>query len=789
MASAKRTYVGTAVPRREDEWLLRGKAGFVDDLPEPAGTLFLAFVRSPYAHARIKSIDVSKAKAARGVVDVFTGALFAAQTKPMASPTLKGQPLLIRPIMAIDVVRHVGEAVAVVAADSPYLAEDAVELIDVQYEPLPLVLSIEGALATDAPRVHDYLPSNRVFNLTHAVPGTDDAFARAKHIVSDRFSSDRISAVAMETRGFLTQFDAGTNKLRHYGTAHLPHKMRWEIAEALGLPEKNVQVITPQIGGSFGMKVPTRSEDVVGAVISRRTGRAVKWVQDRQEDLSLMHGREFRFDVDMAFDDGGAILGVKLNAVVNIGAYPLWISTSGIDAGGAGHHMMGPYRIKHYAYDVSSVVTNTAPTAPYRGVAGPLCTLATEVLLEQMAAKLRIDPIEIRRRNLLRKEDLPFVNAVGVTHDTASHLECLDLALAQIGYDEFKRNRSGKLDADGKYRGIGIACMTDHTGQGSSITRSRGQASRWPGFDGASIRMEPDGKVIAYVSFSSQGQGHVTVFAQLIADQLGMPIENITVEQGDTATMPFGTGAGASRAAVSGGGAVVKAGARIAEKMRRIAAHMLEVSADDIVLADGKASVAGVPDLSVTIEAIAATAYLIGPKNLPPGESIGIEAVEYFDPPTSCYANGTHAACIAVDADTGRVTIEKYVIVHDCGRIINPMIVDGQILGAAVQGISAVLLEGVRLSADGQPAMTTLLDYVIPTALDVPVIELHHIESPSTFNPVGAKGAGESGSVGPVPALVLALTDALSRFKPTIRSIPILPSAVVELMDPVRGAT
>ncbi|MBM3451302.1 MAG: xanthine dehydrogenase family protein, partial [Armatimonadetes bacterium] len=567
MASAKPTYVGTAVPRREDERLLRGRAAFVDDLPEPAGTVFLAFLRSPYAHARIKSIDVSKAKAARGVVDVFTGALFAARTEPMVSPTLKGQPLLIRPNMAVDVARHVGEAVAVVAAESPYLAEDAVELIEVDYEPLPAALTIEQALAAAAPRVHDYLPSNHVFNLKHVVPGTDEAFAGAAHVLADRFSSARVSAVAMETRGFLTQFDAGTNKLRHYSTAHMPHKMRWEIAEALGLPEKNVQVITPHIGGSFGMKVPTRAEDVVGAVIARETGRAVKWVQDRQEDLSLMHGREFRFDVDMAFDEKGTILGVKLNAVVNIGAYPLWIATAGIDAGGAGHHMMGPYRIKHYAYDVSSVVTHTAPAAPYRGVAGPICTFATETLLEQMAAKLGIDPIEMRRRNLLTAADLPYTNAVGVIHDTASHLECLDRALAQIGYDEFKRTHSGKLGPDGKYRGIGIACMTDHTGQGTSITRSRGQASRWPGYDGASIRMEPDGKVIAYVSFGSQGQGHTTVFAQLIADHLGMPIEHVTVEQGDTATMPFGSGSGASRAAVVGGGAVVKASLRVAEKL------------------------------------------------------------------------------------------------------------------------------------------------------------------------------------------------------------------------------
>ena len=770
MASERSTYVGTAVLRREDERLLSGRARYIDDLAEPPGTVFLAFLRSPYAHARITAIDISRAKSARGVVGVLTGSLVAERTKPMETPTLKGQPLLVRPNMAIDIVRYVGETVAVVAATDPYLAEDAVELIDIEYEPLPSTISIEQGLAKDAPRVHQYLPSNVVFNVKYGVPDTDEVFEKAAHVLADRFTSSRISHVAMETRGFLTQFDLGTNKLRHFSTAHMPHKMRWELADALQLQEKDVQVVAPQVGGSFGGKVITYQEDVVGAVVSRELQRPVKWVQDRQNDLLQMQGREFQYDVEMAFDDNGVILGVRLNAVVNIGAYPLWIVTAGIDAGGVGHHMMGPYRIKYYNYDVSSVVTHTAPTSPVRGVAAPICTFATEMLLEQMAAQLGIDPIEIRRRNLIRPEDLPFENAVGVTHDTASHFDCLDRALELIEYDGFKRTHSGKLGDDGKYRGIGVACMTDHTGQGTSVTRARGQASRWPGFDGASIRMEPDGKVIAYVSFASQGQGHTTVFAQIIADQLGMPMEHITVEEGDTATMPFGSGAGASRAAVAGGGAVINGSARIADKLRRIAAHLLEVSANDIVLADGKASVTGVPDLAVSIEEIAATAYMIGPGNMPEGETIGVEILEYYDPPTSSYPNGTHAACVAVDAETGRVTIEKYVIIHDCGRIINPMIVDGQIVGAAAQSIGSVLMEAMHYSADGQPATTTLLDYVIPTFLDVPNIEVGHFESPSTTNPGGFKGVGESGTVGVVPTLAIALTDALSRFSPKIRN-------------------
>ncbi len=777
-------YIGSPIFRREDERLLLGHARFIDDLPEPGGTVFLAFFRSPYPHARIKSIDIRSALAARGVVGVFIGADIASSIKPMTSPTLPGRPLLTRQNMAIDVVRHVGEAVAVVVAENAYLAEDAVELIEVDFEPLPAVLSIDEALEADAARVHDYLPDNIVFEAKGATPGIDEIFAQAPHVVSDRFSSERISAVAMEPRGFLTSFDPGTNKLQHISTAHMPHKMRWELADALQLPEKNVQVIAPHVGGSFGMKTVTRPEDVVGAIISRKLHRPVKWLQDRQDDLSLMHGRDFRIDLEMACDNDGVILGVRNNAVADVGAYPFWLVTAGLDAAGAAHHMIGPYRLKHYAFTAFATVTHRAPTASYRGVAAPICMFAFETLMDCMAGKIGISPIEIRRRNLIRKEDLPYVNAVGIPLDSASHLDCLDRALAMVGYDAFKRLHKGELESDGKYRGIGVACVTDHTGQGTSITRSRGQASRWPGFEGATIRMEPDGKVIAYISFASQGQGHATVFAQIIADYLGMPIENITVEQGDTATMPFGTGNGASRGAVVGGGAVIKASERIASKLRRIAAHTLEVSIDDVILKDGKASVIGVPDLSIAIEEISAIAYMISPKNLPEGEPIGIDATEYFDPPTSSYSNATHAVCVAVEASTGRVTIEKYVVVHDCGRVLNPLIVEGQVVGAIAQGIGSVLMEVMRFSEDGQPVTTTLLDYAIPTFLDIPTIELDHMESPSTTNPGGIKGAGESGIVGTVPALALALRDALRAFNPNFNSLPIMPDALLDIMHP-----
>lgn len=778
----KRGYVGAPVLRREDERLLLGDAQYIDDILEPSGTVHLAFLRSPYPHARIRSLDVSTAASLPGVVAIYTGSDIAANTKPITTPTLPNGPKITRPNLAVDFVRHVGEAVAVVAAESSYIAEDALELIEVDYDALPAVLSVEDALAPDAPRVHDYLPSNVVFNLKGGIPGADEVFAKAPHVIGDLFESGRVSGVAMETRGFLTWYDRGKKILNHTCTAQFPHKIRWELADFLQLPEKNVNVFAPHVGGSFGMKTVSFPEDFVGAAVARLLGRPVKWLQDRQDDLALMHARDFHFGVEIACDDNGLLLGVRTKSYVDIGAYPLFVTTSGIDAGGQTHHMMGPYRVPHYAFDSSSIVSHKAPTASYRGVAAPINTFAMETLLERMAAKLGIDPIEIRRRNLIKAEDLPYTNAVGVTHDTASHIECLDRALDMIGYEEFKRTKSGRLGADGRYRGIGIATITDHTGQGTSITRSRGQASRWPGYDGATIKMEPDGKVIAQVSFASQGQGHQTVFAQIIADALGMPIDDITVEQGDTSKMPFGTGAGASRAAVVGGGAVLKASDRVAQKLRRIAAHTLEAPVDNIVLEDGKAAVKGA-NRFVDFSELAATAYMIGLGTMPEGETVGIEATEYFDPPRSCYSNATHAVCVAVEADTGRVTVERYVVVHDCGRVLNPMIVEGQVVGAIIQGIGSVLTEWVRYSDSGQPIATTLLDYAIPTFLDVPEIELDHVETPSTTNPSGLKGAGEGGIVGAIPAIAIALTDALSQFGARFNQVPIMPDALLDIIN------
>jgi aerobic carbon-monoxide dehydrogenase large subunit len=773
--------VGSPINRREDERLLVGQGQYIDDIPEPAGTLHVGFVRSTHPHAAIRGINIAAAAAVPGIQAIITGEDLAAWTCPLVTPTPGGNKLH-RYNLAFGKVRYVGEPVVAVVATTPYQVEDALELVEVEYEPLTAVLTIQDAVNPDLPPIYDDLPSNVDFELKYATPGADEAIGRAPHVVSDTFSTTRLAGVAMETNGFLASWDAGQRKLALWSTAHLPHKQRWEVAYALGLPEKDVKLMVPDVGGSFGLKTVTRPELIVGAALTKQLGRPIKWVGDRQEDLALLHCRDFRFHIELAVDNNGVIVGVRNVPIANDGAYPLWAATGGLDAGGAGHHMMGCYKVPHYMFHARGVVTNTAPTTSYRGVAAPLCSLAMETLLNRVAEQLGIDPVEIRRRNLIKNADLPYKNAVNVTHDTASHIECLDRVLQLSNYHEFRRTKSGRRGPDGMFRGIGLASMADHTGQGTSITRSRGQASRWPGYDGARVRIEPDGKASLHITVVSQGQGHSTVFAQLAADGLGLPFDHVSIEPFDSANAPFGTGAGASRAAVVAGGAVMKACATLAAKVRRIAAKLLDVSADDLYLRDGRAVVKIDPARFVTIREVAETAYMIGMGNLPDGETIGLEVLEFYDPPTSSYSMASHVAQVAINPDTGLVKVEAYYVVHDCGRVLNPKIVEGQIVGALVQGIGAVLMEGAHYSEDGQPTSTTLLDYSIPTMLDVPEFVLDHIETPSTMTMGGLKGVGESGAVGVVPALILAITDALSTYDPVITSMPLTPNVVLELM-------
>jgi carbon-monoxide dehydrogenase large subunit len=775
--------IGKPVLRQEDDRLLRGYGCFVDDVPEPAGTVHLAFVLSSRAHARIVRIDTAQARAAEGVLAVCTGADFADSIRPFRPDSEQpGYQVVERPAIAIDRVRFVGELVAVVVAANRYLAEDAAELVEVEYDDLPVVVDMDAAQAGGAVRLHDHAVDNVVFRSSFKTSGFDEAVAGADLVVRDQFRSHRLSAVPLEPRGCLAVYDRSRDALTFWTSTQIPHVVRTALAELLSWEETRLRVIAPDVGGGFGTKAYLYPEEVVAAELTRRLRRPVKWISDRREDLlTSIHSRDYRYEVAIAFQKDGTLLAVDAKITCNIGAYPTFPFGGSLEAGGAALYLPGPYRLKHYAFDTRSVVTNTCPTGAYRGIAGPVAFFATEALMDRAARELGMDPAGIRLKNLLTQAEFPYVNVLGVKYDGGAYEGCFRRALAESGYAEFRRRQGEGRLIDGKYRGIGIASIVEHTGQGAGRYRKRG-LWRIPGFDSALVKVEPSGQAVAFVSQATQGQGHLTAFAQIVADQLGLEVGQVTVVQGDTAQVPYGTGTFASRGAVLGGGAVLRASQEIAAKIRRIAGHLLEAAPADIELAGGEARVVGVPAMKAKLRDVAAVAYSLDSRELPPGESYGLEATDYYDPPVASITNATHVAQVAVDPVTGLVSVERYLVVHDCGRVINPLIVDGQIHGGIVQGLSSVLSEAIRYDDEGQLLTATLMDYLLSTAADVPDIEVGHEETWSTDTAGGFKGVGEGGVIGAVPAIANAVRDALLPFGAAVNALPLRPDAVVRYM-------
>jgi len=785
MDAADRKVVGKAVLRREDDRLLRGFGCFIDDVPEPAGTLHLAFVLSPHAHARILAIDAAAARAAAGVVEVLTGADFAGIIKPMRPDLAQpGYQVVGRESMPCDIVRFAGELVAVVVATDRYLAEDAAELVEVEYEPLEAVVDLEAARAPGAQKLHDEATDNVLYRGSFKSEGFDAAMAGAELVVEDSFDSHRLAGVSIEPRGCLAVYDRGRDALTLWTSTQIPHMARTGLAELLGWDETRLRVIAPDVGGGFGPKAYLYPEEVIAAAIARRRRAAVKWISDRREDLlTTTQSRDYHYRVRIGFKRDGTLVAITARIACNIGAYPTFPFGSSAEAGGAAIYLPGPYRLQYYDFETCAVVTNTCPTGVLRGVAAPAAFFATEALMDRAARQLGMDPTEIRRRNVLKPEEFPYINVVGIKYDGGSYETCLIRAIAESGYEAFRAQQPADRLVDGRYRGIGIGCVTEHTGQGAGRYRKRG-ILRVPGYDSALVKIEPNGKAVAYISQATQGQGHLTSFAQIVAEQLGLPVEDVTVVEGDSSLTPYGTGTFASRGSVLGGGAVLRASGKIADKIRSIAGHMLEADAGDIELVGGAAQVKGVPQMRVSLRDVAAVAYSLDARELPPGEGYGLEATEYYDPPFASITNATHIAQVAVDAVTGLVTIERYTVVHDCGRIINPLIVDGQIQGGIVQGLGSVLSEAVRYDETGQPMSTTLMDYLLPTAADLPDIAIGHEETWSNDTAGGFKGAGEGGVIGAVPAIANAVTDALLAFDPRITRIPLRPDAVLAMMEP-----
>lgn len=782
MSDPAENYVGRPVLRREDIWLLRGAGSFVDDVEVPADTLHLSFVLSPEPHAKIDTIDTKGATSLPGVAAVLTGDDIAKLVKPILTQIdVAGYRLVARDAVARDRVRFVGEYVAVCVAESPYIALDAADRVEVSYSSLPSVSDALRAEQSGSPLVHESLGDNVLLRHTFSTPNFEEAFASAPHVLEETFRLGRVAAVSIEPRGVVAIPERAGSALVVYTSTQVPHIVRSAIAEFVGIPESKVRVVVPDVGGGFGMKAHVYPDELIVAALALKYRRAVKWIQDRREDLlTNAQARDHRLKLAIGFDERGAIVAAKNEVTSNAGAYSSYPFGCTLEPLGAARMSVGPYRIANYQFLTKAIATNTCPTGAYRGTGSVSAFVAMEGMMDRIARKLGLDPAEVRARNLVTQAEMPYVNALGVRYDTGSYQESLQMAKLAIGYDEYRLRQPANRLVDGKYRGIGIASFVEVSGIGAKGWAARGVRAI-TGYDSATIKVEPSGHVTAYISQAAAGQGHLTTFAQIIADYLGARFEDITIMEGDTSSAPYGSNTMASRGAVAGGGATILASNSLSSKIRRIAGELLEASAEDIVLQDGKAKVVGT-GLSVSFKEIAQTAYSMTQKRLPEGEKYGLEAFEIYDPPPVTLANSTHIVSVSVGADDGVVEIDRYVVAHDCGRIINPLVVKGQVVGAIAQGVGEALMEEVVYDDEGQLLNANLLDYLLPTSLDMPNIHLEHIETPSIDTLGGFKGAGEGGLMGAVPAILNAVNDALADHGANLRQVPVRPDVILKLI-------
>ena len=739
--TATHPFIGQSVPRGGDRRLLVGAGRFVDDVRLP-GTAHAAFVRSPHAHAAIRGIDCAAARAHPGVLGVWTGVEIGALLRPQVvegGELLPGRTIRRWPL-ATDRVRFVGDAVAVVVAEDAYTARDAAALVAVEYQPLRAVVEPEAARAPDAPILHDDWPDNVAFRWETVVGEPDRRFAGAMRIVEVQLVNNRIQAAFIETRAVLASPQPGTDELTVWASTQVPHTVRGGIAAALDLPEAQVRVIAPDIGGAFGTKGGVYPEYLLIPALARSLDRPVKWLETRGESFQATnHARDQRQRIRAAVAPDGTVEALEFAVVANLGAYganTVPLST--------GRMATGPYRVRDIRVGVTGVMTNTTPTGAYRGAGRPEAAYALERLMDAIARELDLDPFEVRRRNALPPDAFPYDAPTGVRPDSGEYGRALDEAIRLIDYAGFRREQAATRAA-GRLLGLGVALYCEFAG---------------PGWDSAQVRAQPDGTVTVAVGVSPHGQGTETAFAQIAADTLGITPARIVVRAGDTALTPQGIGTFGSRNTAIGGSAVLLAAREVAAKARRIAAALLEAAEEDIVLEGGAYGPRGVPDRRVTFAQIARAAHRMGgvPGGLPPG----LEATNHFTPEGRTFPFGVHVAIVEIDPATGELMVRRYLAVDDCGVRINPRLIADQVRGGLAQGFGQALQEQIAYDADGQLLTGSFLDYAVPRAGQLPNFELGHTVTPSPFNPLGVKGIGESGTTGAPPALVNAALDALA---------------------------
>ncbi len=733
--------VSSSIKRREDPKLITGRGTYVDDI-KLFGMLHAAMVRSPHGHARIKGIDASRARSHPGVVAVYTntdlkdelGALIVAWLLPDIKQTS-------RPPMAYDNVRFVGEPVAVVVASDPGTAVDAAALVDVTYEPLPAVVDAEGTTKSGAPQLHQEAPNNIAWEWEVAGGDIDEAARQAEVVVSQRVINQRLIPNAMETRGAVVDYNPGSNQLTLWTSTQVPHFVRLALSIATGHPEHQLRVVAPEVGGGFGSKICPYVEEIIVAVAAKRLGRPIKWTETRQENyVATNHGRDHIQDVEIMGNRDGTITGIRCTVYANMGAHLSFLAPL-IPSYLFGLMLVGPYQTPNIYGKVYGTFTNTTPVDAYRGAGRPEATFVVERMVDLFAAEIGMDPVEVRRKNLVPPFAEGHTVATGVAYDSGNYEAAFDRALEMVGYQAFRKEQE-EARKQGRHLGIGFCTYVEICGAApSAIATALGaQAGLW---ESALVRVHPTGKVTIYTGASSHGQGHETTFAQLASSELGIPMEDVDIVHGDTAQVQFGAGTYGSRSAAVGGTAIHLGVDKIKDKAKRLAAHLLEAAEADMVYEDGKIFVRGAPDNAKTFGEVALASYLAA--SLPEGMEPGLEATSFFDPPNFTWPFGTHAAVVEVDGDTGDVKLLRYVAVDDVGNVINPMIVDGMVHGGIAQGVGQALQEEAVYDDQGQLLTGTMMDYAVPSADVLPSYEVDRTVTPLSHQPPGHQGSGGDG--------------------------------------------
>jgi carbon-monoxide dehydrogenase large subunit len=755
------------VLRKEDPPLLTGRGNYVDDLRLP-GMVTMVYVRSQEAHAGIVSINAGQARSRPGVLGVWT----AADLPEL--PFVRSVPTMERPCLATDAVRFVGEPVAVVVARDRATAVDAAELVDVTYDPLPVLTTIEEAMAAGSTPITPGQQSNVVMEMSLTPDDAQAELDAAPHVSRLRIVNQRLAPVPIEPIGCVADWSAAGVTL--WATLQSPHQIRNELCVMFGLSQQEVRVIAPDVGGAFGAKATFYPEYILALELSRRIGRPVKFVETRSESMvSMTHGRAQTQDLALAYDDDGKILALQVKIIQDCGGWP--------DVTGSGLPILtsfmagGCYKIPKIAASFRSVTTNTTPVAAYRGAGRPEAAYLIERLMDVAAGDLGVDPAELRRRNFIQPEEMPYATQFPlVVYDESDYPRLLEVLLDKLGYHEVRKEQQARRSGAGTpLLGIGLSVFVEMAGFGpSAFFEQFGYVGGW---ESAKIRMNPDGSVLAVVGTSPHGQGHDTVFAQIIADELGgFPIDKITVSHGDTQAAQEGIGTMGSRAMPVCAPAVQSAAGKLRDRLKEIAAHMLEASAEDIEVAGTGLGVKGSPGATVPLADVAMTSYK--PHKLPPGADLGLEFVSYHEPKGLSFPSGAHGCVVEVDPDTGHVEILRYVAVDDCGVVMNPLLARGQVHGGVVQGIAQALLEEVIYGDGAQPLTSTLVDYSIPSAPDMPDLETYHLEIPASGNSLGAKGLGEAGATAAPQAVVNAVVDALAHLGIRTLDMPLTPAKV-----------